>query len=232
MLQVWSAEMAHWDAVFLRSCNFGQKHLGNFPLLLIYSAYGDLVGHAKNASHLYSRFRFFPNSCHINHLSWSLQVSWEVGREGTGIHTLQMSKMHPREVKQLAQGHTAFQREPSLETLYSKLLALDVDWLTNTDHCPAGLHQKPNWKIPRSEILPLDVFVFFLLINIWLRHHSCSFGVMFIILVTCCSLCHQPDACRNQRMEEWLGEIFLWSVFKWNPIYKIHFTSFDVQLTN
>lgn len=60
MLWIWSAEAAHWDAVFLRSYNFGRNHLGNFPLPLIYSAYGDLVSHAQNASHLYSHFSFFP----------------------------------------------------------------------------------------------------------------------------------------------------------------------------
>lgn len=104
MLWIWSTEAAHWDALFLRSYNFGQNHLGNFPLL-IYSAYGDLVNHAKNASHLYSHFRFFPNPCHINHLTWSSSVSWEVGRKGNGIYTLQMRKVNPREVKQLAWGH-------------------------------------------------------------------------------------------------------------------------------
>lgn len=50
MRRIWSAEAAHWDAACLRSYNFGQNHLGNFPLLLIYSANGDLVDNAKNAN--------------------------------------------------------------------------------------------------------------------------------------------------------------------------------------
>lgn len=231
MLPIWSAEAAHWDAVFLRSCNFGQNHLGNFPLLLIYSAYGDLVNHAKNASHFYSHFRFFPNLCHINHLTWSSQVSWEVGGEGTRIRTLQMRKVSPREVKQLGQGHTAFQSERTKSRDHiAKPLALDVSWLTNTDRCPAGLHQKPNCKSSKTwNSTPVHIS-FSLLVNIWLGRPSCSLALCssrwWLVLFTVCLT---------------LAEIRGWGViwvniplicFKRNPIYGIHFTSLDVQLTN
>jgi hypothetical protein len=98
-------QRAHWETVFLRSWNFGQNHLGNFPFLLIYSAYGALFIMPKMLHICVAILNFSPNPCHINHPTWASQVSWEMGREGTKIHTDDRSEL--REIQQLAQGHTA-----------------------------------------------------------------------------------------------------------------------------
>ena len=140
-------------------------------------------------------------------------------------HTLQVREVSPGEVKQLAQGHTAFQSErtESRGHISNPHLVFDIGWITNMDHCPAGLHQKPSHGSSTKWNSTSGRTWFSLLINIWLGHHSYPSGVTFIMLVTCCSLCHLPGACRNQRMGEWFGQIVLWSVL--NEILFTRYTS-------
>lgn len=228
-LWIWSAETAPWGPVFLRSYNFGQNHLGNF--LFIYSACEDLVNHAKNVSRLYRHFSFFQILVTLiisldRHKSLERWV--EKGLEFTDYRWGKWIPESRSNVPKVTQPFN--QREQGLETGFPNLL-LWTQTESQTRWLPSGLHQKRNCKSSREWNSTPGHTRFSLLFNVWLSSPVSFWSYMYhagdLLLFVLSAWCLQKSEDGGMA---WVNLLLI--CFKWNPIYKIHFTSFNVQLTN
>lgn len=153
-----------------------------------------------------------------------------MGREGTRIHILQRREVNPREVKQCAQGHTAFQSERTKprDCSYKPpalVIAGSQAWMAAL-RSPSETHCKRSkeWSSPPDIFGLLSSLIFV----------SAPQFLLWSYIYQASDLFFLPSAWFLQKPEDgkvtWVHLPLI--CFKWHPIYKIHFPSFDVQLTN
>lgn len=135
-----------------------------------------------------------------------------------------MREVSPREVKPLAQGHTAFQSERTKSRDHnSHPLAFYAAGSQTRIIALLAYNRNPTMKVLRSEIPPLDILgslsalIFELGTTIILLELRLSCWWLVLLFAICLM------ACRNGRMGEWFGQIVLWSVL--NEILFTRYTS-------